>query len=250
LVVVVLGSVVLIGLRVRNQAESQKSKNNNIESASEAQPTQVTSDTKSLELKNLGIDVAQDVDFNKYATAEFTSLGMKGFYLFGDKLGGKTQTQLNPNFEFSSVKKDTLVVAAIDGIVAFIKEQPDSGDKEVFLQPVENSPWVVGYDHLSDVSVTKGQAIKAGDTLGKPTIQGNGLYRFEIQINKEEDGETTFYCPTSLLASEVRDKIVEQLSTMQDTWESTTGLELYDSTAQKPVGCLLETMNVAQSEGR
>lgn len=250
IVVVVLSSVVFVGLRVRNQAESQKSKNNNINTTSQAQPTQSTSESSNLELKNLGIDISKDIDFNKQATAEFASLGMKGFYTFGDKLGGKTEARLNPNFEFSSVKKDAAIVAAIDGIVAFIKEQPDSGDKEVFLQPIENSPWIVGYDHLSEVSVTKGQSIRAGDVIGKPTVQGNGLYRFEIQVNKEEGGETTFYCPTTLLANNMRDKIIDQLTKMQDTWESSTGLELYDSAAQKPAGCLFETMSLAQSEGR
>lgn len=137
----------------------------------------------------------------------------------------------------------------VDGIVRFIKQQPDSKDYEVFIQPKEGSVWTIGYDHLTDVSVKKGQTVKAGDALGKPAVQNNGLLRFEIQINKDENGQTTHYCPTTLLAASVKDKWLTELTTMQNSWETKTGLELYDLTAQDPVGCLAKTLTPQQAEG-
>lgn len=176
-------------------------------------------------------------------------MGLKGFYVFGEKLGGKTDTRLNPNFEYASLKSGSKVISAIDGIVAFIKEQAESKDSEVFIQPKEGSAWTIGYDHISNVVVKKGAAIKAGDTIGEPAIQNNGLFRFEIQINKDENSSTVHYCPSTLLAASVADKWLADLMAMQDKWESTTGLELYDVSSQTPTGCLKKTMTPSQAEG-
>ncbi len=81
-------------------------------------------------------------------------------------------------------------------------------------------------------------------------MQNNGLLRFEIQINKDENGATTHYCPTTLLATGVKEKWLADLTAMQNKWESTTGLELYDLAAQDPVGCTAKTLTPQQAEGR
>ncbi len=200
-----------------------------------------------VELQNFGLESLDDVDVTSQALRDFQSQGLKGFYVFGDKLsGGRT----NPNFEFASLKAGTKVVAAIDGVVGFVKQQSETGDYEVFLQPKENSVWTIGYDHLINVKVKQGDAVKAGDKIGEPAMQNNGFTRFEIQINKDENGSTTHYCPSTLVAASVKDKLLADLAAMQQNWESTSGLELYDTAAQSPVGCIMKTLTPAQAEGR
>lgn len=199
-----------------------------------------------IELQNFGLMSLDSVDVSSQALRDFQSQGLKGFYVFGDKLsGGRT----NPNFEFASLKEGTKVVAAIDGIVGFVKQQSETGDYEVFLQPKENSAWTIGYDHLTNVSVKQGDTVKAGDVLGEPAMQNNGLTRFEIQMNKDENGSTTHHCPSTLLAASVKDKLLANLVTMQQNWESTSGFELYNIAAQNPAGCIMKTLTPAQAEG-
>lgn len=197
-------------------------------------------------LQNIGIDSIDNIDINDYAVREYDTHGLKGFYVFGDSLSGGRQ---NPTFEFASLKDGTKAVSAIDGVVTFIKEQSETSDFEVFVQPKDGSAWTVGYDHLVNVVVTKGQKVKAGDVLGEPSEQNNGLTRFEVQINKDDNGETTHYCPTTLLDEDVKAVVEEKLLEMQKSWESVTEKELYNTDAQDPIGCLKTRLTPAEAEG-
>jgi len=245
IVILLVATIGFAGWRVMSKTQ-QKSTNQ----SSQKSPSVSKKSTESepdISLQNLGLASLDKVNITTNATREFTSNGLKGFYIFGDSLsGGRT----NPNFEYSSLKDGTKVISAIDGIVAFIREQPDSKDFEVFIQPKENSMWTIGYDHIVNLAVKKGAPIKAGDVIGDPALQNNGLTRFEIQINKDEGGITTHYCPTVLLATSAKDKAIGELTNMQNSWEKITGLELYDLTAQNPVGCTKKTMTSAEAEGR
>lgn len=245
LVVLLVCIIGFVGYKTFNKAgggsNTNRSSNTTTKTGStvEAQPS----------LQNLGLASFDSVDFTENAVREYSSMGLKGFYGFGEKLGGKTDTRLNPNFEYASLKKGSKVISAIDGVVAFINYQADSKDSEVFIQPIEGSVWTIGYDHISSVAVKKDAAIKAGDVIGEPAVQNNGLFRFELQINKDENNTTTHYCPSTLLAAGVADKWLGELKTMQNKWESTTGLELYDLASQNPVGCTTKTLTPEQAEG-
>ena len=206
-------------------------------------------DETPVKLQNLGLSSFDNIIYDPFAVAEFASQGKKGFYVFGDPLpGGRT----NPNFEYSSVKKDAKVVAAIDGVIVHINEQHENGqdDFEVFLQTSDKSVWMIGYDHLINVAVKQGDRVKVGDFLGNPGVQNNGLARFEIQVNKETS-TTEHICPTTLLADSIKDQMFEGLKTVMNTWEDETGLELYDLAAQNPIGCKNKTtLTPAEAEGR
>lgn len=117
--------------------------------------TQTVATESQLELQNIGIDTLDNVLVSTSALREYDSMGLKGFYIFGEKLGGKTDTRLNPNFEFSSLRASTKVISAIDGVVTFIREQPDTKDYEVFVQPRDKSAWTIGYDHITNIAVKK-----------------------------------------------------------------------------------------------
>ncbi len=243
-VVIVLGVIGFAASRVMNNKNNADIQQNN-------QQNQAANSGKTtepdIELTNFGLASLDSVAINNNALREFESKGLKGFYIFGDKLEGG---RINPNFEFSSLQEGTEVVSAIVGVVTHIKDQPESGDSEVFVQPKEGSVWTIGYDHLISLKVAKGDSVKAGDVLGMPARQNNGALRFEIQINKDEKGVTTHYCPSALLATSASDKLLESLKSMQLKWEADTGYELYDVDSQKPIGCTKSTMSVAEAEGR
>lgn len=202
-------------------------------------------------LQNLGLESLGSVRIDTRALSEFATFGLKGFYLFGDSLSGGRR---NPNFEYSSLQEGTRVVSAIDGIVVFIREQPETNDFEVFLQPKEGSAWTVAYDHLTQLQVQRGAVITAGTVLGQPARQNNGLLRFELQINQDigsgSNVSTTHFCPTFLLAPAVRDQWLTALQKMMNDWETVSGLELYDSSKHAPLGCHKPTLTVAEAEGR
>lgn len=198
-------------------------------------------------LQNFGIASFESIEVSKNALREYTSKGLKGFYVFGDVLSGGRK---NPNFEFAAMKKGTPVIAAIDGYIVDVKEQADSKDYEVFLQPKEGSQWVLGYDHLVNVKVQRGSTVKVGDTLGEPAVENNGQYRFEFQVNKGINNDVTHVCPSTLLAASVKDKWTADLLAMQKKWETVSGYDLYNETTQNPVGCLYKTLTPAEAEGR
>lgn len=239
-VVIVLVVIVVIGLVGWRVLASQ----NNTTTTNDAR----ASNEPAPSLQNVGLaNFDSSIDYTTQATREYQTMGLKGFYVFGDKLPGN---RLNPNFEFASVTQGTPIISAIDGVVTFIKEQPETGDSEVMVQPKEGSAWTIGYDHLTNLNVTKGQAVKVGQTLGQPSVQNNGLYRFEFQVNKGDGDNTMHYCPSTLLAANVKQQTLDGLSTMQTKWETTTGLDLYDLAAQNPIGCLVTTLTPARAEGR
>lgn len=243
LTVVLVLAVGIVGWRVMSSSDKTKP-NANQSNSQQAQPSAAEPD---IALQNIGLQNIDDLEVTNNAMREYKSQGLKGFYVFGDKLSGN---RLNPNFEYASMRSGSKAVSSIDGIVAFIREQPETKDFEVFIQPKENSKWTVGYDHIVNVAVTKGSSIKAGDVIGEPAMQNNGLLRFEMQVNKDENGATTHICPTTLLAATAKDKVTSELTAVLGKWESVTGYELYDVAVQKPVGCIQTTLTPAQAEGR
>lgn len=206
------------------------------------------SENDDLELQNLGIESISANQVEENALREYDSIGLKGFYVFGDELPGGRQ---NPNFEFASIKSGTKIIAAADGKVIDVKNQPESSDYEMIIQPHDNSMWSISYDHLSGVSLKRGDSVSAGDVLGEAARQNNGLYRFEIQVNKDMDGKTEHICPTTLLADGVKDKWINELTEHQKAWESGSGInDLYDIESQNPVGCLKTSLTPEEAEGR
>ncbi len=183
---------------------------------SEQSQTQNTTkqDDQTPVLQNFGINITDGVTVSTDALRDL-SRGFKGFYGFGEILPPDNK-RANPNFEFSSVKATAPIIAAIDGEVVHIENQSESNDSEVFLRTSTNSVWTVAYDHLTNIKVKKGDKVKAGDQLGNAAVQNNGLYRFELQVTKEEKGVTTHHCPTALLVDSKKISISSELKTMME----------------------------------
>jgi hypothetical protein len=250
---VLLGGILLVlvaGVAIfltNSKGSSESSQVSNATTSS--QPTSTPTQEADLILQNVGLaSIEASTVYTRFAVQDYATKGMKGFYIFGDTLPGN---RVNPNFEFASLKADAKVISSIDGVVTFVREQPETKDYEVFIQPKEGSVWTIGYDHLVNLTVAKGDVVKAGAELGTPAVQNNGLYRFEVQVNKDVAGVTTHYCPSVLLGESFKATVLADLEKTQTAWENVKlQSTLYDTTKQNPSGCLKPTMSVAEAEGR
>ncbi len=249
-------AVVLIGIATvafmtrgndRDNGENRENTTQNTtqnNGSSNSDSKKVDTNEPAIVLKNVGVaSVNSSTVYSRFAVQDYSKSSMKGLYVFGDNLPGN---RINPNFEFSSVKADTKVIAAMDGTITFIKEQAESKDSEVFLQTKENSIWIIGYDHLVDLKVKKGDTVKAGDVLGMPAVQNNGLYRFEMQINKEVGGVTTYHCPVSLLDPAVKASVEADLTTTLNAWEAVLKQDLYNQSSLSPMGCTKPVLEASE----
>lgn len=236
-------------MRMREQNENNNIQDIEFNKVGSEQRQKLSTNEPDIVLHNLGISSFSDVDVTTNALREYDSKGLKGFYVFGDRLSGN---RLNPNFEYSSLKPNTQIISAIDGIVAFIKDQNEYGepDHEIIIKPKEDSIWTVAYDHIVNVAVKRGDAVKVGQFLGNPSRQNNRLYRFEIQVNKDDDNQTAHICPAILLDKSIQENQLKELSDMLNSWNTISGKKLYDTSLQNPVGCLTQTLTTSQTEGK
>lgn len=248
IIIVVLIVILAVGFAGYKVLNDNKNKDSETAKSSQSNTQNNQKTEEDLKIFNFGLASLDSVDITKNALRDFDR-GLKGFYVFGEPLPGN---RLNPNFEFSSLKEDTQVISAIDGVVVNIKEQSENGtqDTEVFIAPSENSKWIIGYDHLINVKAQKGDKVKVGDVLGTPNRQNNGTLRFEFQVNKKTDADDIHVCPATLLDSSVKEKALFDLKNMQTKWETDTGYELYDTDKQSPIGCIQTELTPAKAEGR
>ncbi len=251
IIFVVLAVVGFAAIRVLGSNGSEFGENDSSKTTQDNTrvPSDSAIDGDVLELQNLGLESLEDNVVTQDALREYATNGLKGFYVFGDMLSGG---RLNPNLEFASVRPDTDIVAAVDGEIVFVRSQGDSDDYEVFLQTSQSSAWMIGYDHLTEVTVKQGDKVRAGDALGKAAVQGNGLHRFEFQVNKKVSAsEDIHYCPVSLLAGSVKQAVTDQLKQLMAEWEALGGNALYDELKNTETpGCYVDTLTPAQAEGR
>jgi hypothetical protein len=230
---------------------SQKKSNNNTPAQETTSPIQQSDNTRvaeeALSLQNLGIDISSGVIVTEDALVDLAK-GFKGFYGFGEPLPPDNK-RTNPNFEFASVAADTPIIAAIDGEIVNIEAQTESNDSEIFIKTSNRSVWTVSYDHVTNLKVKKGDRVTAGTVLGNAAIQNNGLYRFELQINKDEKGTTTHHCPMSLVVDSQKSTLSSELKNMMQQWNELAGKPLYGLDSQDPIGCTKLLITSKEAEG-
>lgn len=169
-------------------------------------------------------------------------------YLFGQKLPKNADDEpqrINPNIEFGGIATQIDIIAAIDGVVVHIEQQPGSDDYEVFLARNENDTWVVGYDHLVNLTVKKGDRVKVGQKLGLVAPQNSGGYRYELQVNDELT--KMMHCPTELLDTSVKVVLSAQLEQLTKDWAAWYGKDVFGTHVG---GCVKSSLTAAESEGR
>lgn len=171
--------------------------------------------------------------------------------LFGQNLPKHQASEpqrINPNLEIHGLSEQIKVIAAIDGVVGFVKQQPGSDDAEVFLQPEKNSDWTIGYDHVVDVQVTQGQQVRVGDVLGKAALDDRFGYYYEFQINQDNTANgTIMHCPTALLTNDIKATQQAAFDQLVSDWEQWYKKDVFPTQSG---GCVRTTITAAESEGR
>jgi len=107
---------------------------------------------------------------------------------FGEELSA---TQKNPAFEYIVDNTNEPVVSCLDGYIDNIIENTSFSDVEIHVKPSLNSEWLIIYDHIKNTTLTKGDFVNAGETLG---IVGEGN-RVELQINQGDGSSAIAHCP-------------------------------------------------------
>jgi hypothetical protein len=161
----------------------------------------------------------------------------KDFLEFGAEVhAGDGDTKILPTFEYR-VRSDADVFAPADGIITRLEYQSDSNDWFVWIQSHAGADWIVEIDHILDLAdgLSEGNAIQAGDLLGKPGTWGGGLGRVELLI---VDGDN-YHCPFSLFDPALIDDYRAQVTDLMNAIESenATGEAFYDQANMVVPGC-------------
>ncbi|HNW56898.1 MAG TPA: M23 family metallopeptidase [Bacteroidales bacterium] len=111
------------------------------------------------------------------------------FIAFGADLSA---TQKNPAFEYVVNNSSVQVRSVCRGYIEDIRLNDNFPDYEIWIKTSSNSVYRLIYDHVLNLTVSKGDDVEAGEVLG---VVGTGN-RTELQINKIGDNnEELSYCP-------------------------------------------------------
>ena len=171
-------------------------------------------------------------------------------YLFGQKMVHAGQPdRINPNLDFRGIYTQIDILAAINGKVLFIKDQPGSNDHEIVIAGSDNSTWHIGYDHVVEPRVKRGDVVVAGQVIGKASPYKNGTYYYELQVNHKNSplGDTLEYaCPTTLLDSSVKAAYVEGINLMVRDWITFRTTDAY---GPQDGGCVKPSLKAQEVDG-
>lgn len=151
-----------------------------------------------------------------------------------------------PSLLLQLLRRDVMVVSGLRGEILTVREQTDTCDFEVIIIPEgsdhDDPAWVVGYDHLKDVTVEVGDTIEPGDVLGTPgslNFGCDGPGRVELQIN--QIATDLAHCPLSFFSEGNRTAAEGGIVSTMQAWNTLTEREIYDAADLEGAGCLTET---------
>jgi hypothetical protein len=102
----------------------------------------------------------------------------------------------------------------------------------------------VEVDHVSNVTVSRGETVTAGSPLGNPGAwdPAAGMGRVELMIFREGTTEGSV-CPFNVFDTALEMEFREKIAQHMMDWETFKGkAQLYDEAAMFVPGCLFETM--------
>lgn len=197
-------------------------------------------------LKNLGINIApwnhttnRGGDFvfeRKYAGSYFKN---KIFSEFGDVAvdGATGKEKLIPEIGFN-VPVGTKLISPIDGIVYNIVFYEPSQDYLIGLKTDIDSPWIVGFEHIENVSVAEGSEIAVGQELARVSPSYGNNEHGNVEISVFQGGEHIIkFCPSLFLDKSVKQAYEEKLIQLAKDWEDLIGSDVYNSEKWIAPGC-------------
>ena len=192
-------------------------------------------------LKNLLVNFgAWDPITDRAGDFHFLASEEKVFLEFGAVVITPDGPKTLPTFEYR-LSPDAVVVSPLDGTVESIRFQDDTNDYELHLTSSPTSPFLVVVDHLIDLLVSQGDAVAAGQSLGKVGPFSLTLGRTELQvINFIEEIN---YCPFELFDPALSLAFQQKVSNLMADWETFKGdASVYDQAAMVAPGCVVSTL--------
>lgn len=186
-------------------------------------------------LENLVVNIGVDgVDPDG---AFVVSENNKVFLEFGAEVAAEGGgTKILPTFEYR-VRTDADVVSPMDGVITRVEFQAESNDWFIWIQSHEDADWLVEVDHILDLAedFSAGDAVLAGDLLGKPGSWGGSLGRIELLVTDGSD----YQCPFALFDPDLIDDYRARVTALMDAIEAenTTGTPFYDQENMVEPGC-------------
>ncbi len=195
-------------------------------------------------IKNLLVDFEDwDQDTGRAGAFDFNASYSedKVFLEFGaeveDAQGG---AKLLPTFEYR-VSPEANVYSPINGYIVSRKYQDSTADYEIGIGTVKNYPSItVGIDHIKDLTVKKGDYVKAGDILGAPGTWSSTHGRVELDIY----GSKGHYCPFTFFGKKLRSEYEQKIEQHMQDWEAfKLDTSIYDEEGMTyAAGCSYKTL--------
>ncbi|KKR06475.1 MAG: hypothetical protein UT34_C0001G0516 [candidate division WS6 bacterium GW2011_GWF2_39_15] len=181
-------------------------------------------DIKPPVIKNLVVEFARyNSRTGKAGAFVFKSSEDKVFLEFGARVKSSTgDWKLLPTFEYRTDPNAKVFVAA-DGIITDLRFQTDTKDYEIMTSPSARSRYAVIYDHVKNVTLKKGDSVKAGQTLGTAGTWAAGIGRVELMVNEYSDEIDSHYCPFKFFDPSLIETYKQQVRNMMADWEAFKG---------------------------
>jgi hypothetical protein len=196
-------------------------------------------------IKNLG------VNFDRYDS----ETGMAGDFVFsidyeigstekvfiefgGLLIDGGTVPEGVPFYHFTyKMPEGTEIVSLIDGIVQSLEYQESHGDYEIHLSPNSGSSWYVIIDHVQNPSVSRGDAVTAGQIIAETTT-------FLVELDVTDMSSNVVHCLFSYFDPDLKTEYEQKVQNFMLDWETYKGdTEIYDESSMVNQGCLLSMKN-------
>ncbi len=236
IIIIVIAVICGVGFFVLNRSGDT----NSTTSSSEATATKTEA-----KIKHLGVNLEEyDPATNKAGDFEFTKEEMAfnmlffeyGFVVPANSAGPEKQ---NPQPTFI-LPLGTKVHALVDGEV-FDVPKLYSNDYSVMVQG-ENSDLIFETEHVINVTVKKGDKVKAGDVIGEVSdydaknYAGMGL----VEIGVLKGGNPPSHvCPFDYLDESIKDETLKNITALLKSWEEYRGdSSIYDESKVVIPGCL------------
>lgn len=167
-------------------------------------------------LSNLGISLSGINSTGGPGSIYFSSNISKPFLEFGALVESPNGPKYLYEYTYYVVNNSS-VLAAIDGIVNEIRYQSSTDDYEIDLIPTTNSYWNVNYDHITSLTVSKGDSVTAGSAIATAKSKGDYAWVELALLYGGTNGVTGYrYCP--LFAAD--DSFDTTISSLVSSWET------------------------------
>src|SRR3989338_4203891 len=220
LIALVVITVILISSCASKQAEDEKPSKSSIEktAVSNDKKTDIKKEasiksTGIIEnnppiLQNLGLNIEPwDKATNKAGDFLFERknyVNNKIFTEFGEIVEGSAGEKTLPEIGFN-VPVGTTIISPIDGIVTDLGLYEPSQDYIISFKTEVNSPWIISFEHVEDVSVAIGDKISAGQKIAKASPSYGRSEFGNVEIAVWQGGiNIVKYCPTMFLKEELK----------------------------------------------